>query len=356
MAGPRRLVMAQSGGLGVSNVARVPMLGTLPARANGFDSIRILAALAVLVSHAFALTGRSEPLEETTGGTTLGNLAVAVFFVISGYLIAASFARSTAADFVEKRARRIMPGLAVAIVLSVLVLGPAVTTLPLADYFGSARTWRYWLGVVFLEQHALPGVFVGQPLEAVNGSLWTLTFEVACYGLAMVLMATGRWRTWAVAGAWLLCLATAHLLAGKQTGAWYYLARMLELFRYFGAGMLVWLGRDHLPIHRGAGVAALLAVAAAAFTPWFCEAVATAGAYGLMVCAFTCPAWFRRLTERGDISYGVYVYAFPIQQVLVPWCLGREIPWAWNIALAMPLTIVAGVLSWVWVERPMLRR
>ena len=334
----------------MSNMARVPMLGALPARDNGFNSIRIIAALAVLVSHSFALTGSTEPLERTTGGTTLGNLAVAVFFIISGYLIAASFARSSPADFVEKRARRIMPGLAVAIILSVLVLGPAVTRLPLTTYFHSPETWRYLLGMVFVGRHELPGVFVGQPNGGVNGSLWTLKFEVASYGLAMVLMAAGRWRVVTVATAWALCMATAHLLDGRQSGVSYYLAQMVGLFRFFAAGMLVWLGRDRLPIHRGAGAVALLAVVGAAFTPWFCEVVATAGTYGLMVFAFTCPTWFRRLTERGDISYGTYIYAFPIQQVLVQWCLGSAAPWVWNIALALPLTLAAGALSWVLVE------
>ena len=332
------------------------MLGSLPARANGFDTIRIFAATAVLVSHAFALTGFIEPFEQTTGGMTLGNVAVAVFFVISGYLIAASFERSSPAGFLEKRARRIMPGLAVAIVLSVLVLGPLVTTLPIGSYFRSHETWRYLQGIVFLNRYNLPGVFTDHPNTAVNGSLWTLTFEVGCYMLAMILMAMRRWRLWAVAAVWLLCLVAAQVLAGNQNGVWFYIARMLDLFRYFGAGMMVYLCRDRLPIHSGAAMLALMGTVAAAYTPFFCAALATLGAYALMVFAFCCPGWFRELSAKGDISYGVYIYAFPIQQLLVPWCRHTAVPWAWNIALSLPLVMAAGLLSWVLVERPMLKR
>jgi peptidoglycan/LPS O-acetylase OafA/YrhL len=339
----------------VRDADRVPVLGGRPARANGFDTIRIIAATAVLVSHGFALTGFSEPLKAETG-MTLGSMAVAVFFAISGFLIAASFARRPLAAFVAQRARRIMPGLAMAILLSVLVLGPAVTTLPPARYFRATETWRYLLGIVFHFGNRLPGVFGGQPVDGVNGSLWTLTFEVACYGLAIVLLAAGRWRAWAVVAAWLLCLAGAHFVGEWRGGVWFYLARMLELFRYFGAGMLAWLWRDRLPLHRGAAVLAGVALVASAWTALFGEAVAVLGTYALMVFAFTCPEWFRRLSAKGDISYGVYIYAFPIQQLLVPWCLGRAVPWAWNIALALPLTTMAGVLSWVCVERPALRR
>ena len=161
-------------------------------RNNNLNLVRITAALAVLVTHSFALTlgPKAEPLRQHLG-TTLGTIAVDVFFVASGFLVTISLAkRQSILEFVMARALRILPALFAMLLLSVAVLGPAFTALPLADYFADRRVATYLVkGATLVTgiEFELPGVFLRNPYPAVvNGSLWTLPWEVAMYGLLLL--------------------------------------------------------------------------------------------------------------------------------------------------------------------------
>lgn len=111
---------------------------------NNFDFLRFLAALLVVTSHSFWLYGDPYPEMAMLGGTAIGTIAVYMFFIISGYLISASWLHSrSATDFVTKRLIRIFPALIVATLLTILLIGPLATELPLAEYFSTGRTWQY---------------------------------------------------------------------------------------------------------------------------------------------------------------------------------------------------------------------
>jgi peptidoglycan/LPS O-acetylase OafA/YrhL len=325
---------------------------------NGFDTIRLIAAALVLVSHSFPIgTGSNarEPLTILTSGqTTFGGLSVAVFFFISGLLISNSFEASRdLTSFVRKRALRIMPALIVVCCLLVFVLGPLTTNVPLGAYFQGA--WRYLGQAVFLPTaNSLPGVFDQHPVNATNGSLWSLRFEVACYAGSAVLVALNRGRLAAAVGVWISSfLISRWLNAGTdQPGALFYLGTMAGLYRFFGAGVVIYLLRDRVVLNKQAAWIALALSLIAIATPFFMETAATVGAYALLVFAYECPQWFRRITARGDISYGTYLYAFPIQQLMFSLVGGR--PWLMT-ATALPLTLLAATLSWLVIERPALR-
>lgn len=325
---------------------------------NGFDTIRLIAAACVLLSHSYPIaTGSNdqEPLTMLTRGqATVGGLSVGAFFVISGLLISNSFEVSTsAASFARKRAIRIMPALIVVCIVLVSVLGPLATTLPVAAYFHGA--WRFMAHAVFVPAgFDLPGVFKNHPMDAVNGSLWSLKFEVICYLGVAAFLALKRGRAAIVVCAWVGSFLVSRLLnSGEgEAGAFFYIGTLAGLFRFFGAGMVLYLFRDRVRLNRGAAWVAFLVTVASIATPFFMEAAATAGVYALVVFGYRCPAWFRRITARGDISYGTYLYAFPIQQVL----FGVAGPHPWLIsAIALPLTLLVAVLSWVLVERPAMR-
>lgn len=291
-------------------------------RSNGFDTIRLIAASLVLVSHAFPLTegsNKSEPLYRLTSGqSTLGTLSVAAFFAISGLLISNSYERSPLAVFVYKRALRIMPALVVLCILSVFVLGLIETTLPAFAYLSDAQTWSFLLNAVFFpDDHILPGVFSNNPLKTANGSIWTLKFEIACYAAA-ALMLSFRLKRLTVVAAWVTSFVIPRLLDGPHEGAVYYIAMGSELFRFFGAGVVMFLFRDAIPIDKRLTIVAFAACAFSAFTPVFLEICATVGSYGIIAFAYQCPNWFKSLTARGDISYGTYVFAWPVQQLFVP--------------------------------------
>jgi peptidoglycan/LPS O-acetylase OafA/YrhL len=335
-------------------------LSDLDPRDNAFDSIRLIAALSVIVSHAFPLTGeQQDPLQWLSGGeASIGHMAVCVFFLISGYLIPASLDRGSLARFASKRGLRIMPGLVAAVLICAFILGPLVTTLALPDYLAATGTWKFLGNMVFLPVgFALPGVFESNPTFEVNGSLWSLRYEVACYVMVPLTFAFLRWRLAAVAACWLASLMLAELIDVTRGSIYHHAGLFFTLFRYFGSGMLLYLLADRVPMRASWAWAGCAASVLSVPTPLFGAVTATLGAYALIYFAHHAPSGLRHLTARGDISYGVYVYAFPIQQLLVPLSLsvaasGAVAAWLVNTALALPLAVLAGAASWLWVEKP----
>src|SRR5690606_32522939 len=160
-------------------------------RENNFDFLRFLAASAVVFGHSFWLSGRgaTEPLRLLTGSYDTADIAVHVFFVMSGFLIAASWLNSrNPIEFFGKRALRIFPALCIAILLTVLVVGPLATRWPLDEYWSDGQTLRYLSNIALLTQFHLPGVFADNPFpHTVNGSVWTLPYEVMMYVSVLLL-------------------------------------------------------------------------------------------------------------------------------------------------------------------------
>lgn len=135
----------------------------------------------VFVSHHYALQGLPEPMVSTW--TTFGGLGVAMFFSISGYLIAISWMRDPhLGRFAVRRLLRILPGLVVVVAFCALVLGPWMSTVPPAEYYWHPGVWAYFRNILFSPVYSLPGVFGANPYpHAVNGSLWTLPLEFFLY-------------------------------------------------------------------------------------------------------------------------------------------------------------------------------
>lgn len=324
---------------------------------NNLDFIRLVAATGVIFSHAFPLAeglGTREPLEDFTHGQmSLGRLCVAVFLIISGLLITRSQERSPSqAHYLWARVLRIFPGLAVVLLASAFVLGPVLTDLPLEGYLRSPDTYSYvWRNfTLYQSQWELPGVFEGNAYpRAVNGSLWTLKYEVGFYLLVAGLGMVGLLRRgWALAGWGLAAVAPLIPYVGPRLGWWQ------ELSLYFGSGLVLYLWRDRV---RLSPWVALGCVAVLGATAWggmgLRLAVGSCGAYLVMYLAFR-PGWKVNLSRFGDISYGVYIYAFPVQQLVSALLGGKTSGWV-NVALSVPLVAGLAALSWHLVEKPAMR-
>lgn len=327
-------------------------------RSNNLNLIRAIAATAVLVSHAYPLTQGSsaiEPLESFTGNT-LGHMAVLVFFAISGFLISASFERShSVRSFTLARAARLFPGLAASILLVALVMGPLVTTLPPQVYMTDPDTWSFIVKNVttIRVQFSLPGVFETNPMPSVEGSIWTLMYEIACYmcvGFAgyVGLMARRSLATPAI----VVYLAVTLAFAASGNKTFYQLDQFFKLSQPFALGALAYLWRDRLPVYP-AGLAVM--VAALFVLPlglpydFLLVIVLT---YASLVLAIVPAGFIRAYNGIGDYSYGIYVYAFPIQGLMV-WLTGSQTPLQ-NMLTAFPLTLFFSVLSWHLIEKPVL--
>jgi peptidoglycan/LPS O-acetylase OafA/YrhL len=328
-------------------------------RDNNFDALRIFAAALVILSHSWALTKQiDEPVAELTRGSINGGaLGVWMFFVISGYLVSQSFVqRGNLLAFVEARFLRIYPAFAACIVFGVM-LGAAVSTLPLADYFSHAQTWKYVVANLLFElRYQLPGVFTSNPYpNAVNGSIWTLPAETMMYLLvALMGLATLLRRAWlgtAVLIALLVVLNLEPALVMKIP----YIDSLnyAPAVRCFLLGMLLYLTRDRIPLH-GAGVVGLLAlvVLLKQNQPPGTLLVCVLIAYTALWLA-SHPRLRLPVSDRiGDVSYGLYLFAFPIQQTLV-WLKPDIGPWI-LFAASFCITFVVAWCSWRILEKPVL--
>ncbi|HMN36599.1 MAG TPA: acyltransferase [Hyphomicrobium sp.] len=340
----------------------VRLAGMLTPQSNNFGVVRIAMALAVLVSHGFYLhtgTTSAEPLVAWTGHS-LGEHAVQVFFFLSGILVAQSFERSASLlDFAAARILRIFPGLLFCVVVTALVLGPAVSSLPLAAYVGDPGLMSYLLRTASLATGSapLPGVFETAPAPGlVNMSLWTLKYEVLCYaGLAFAGCAglfKPAWRPYAAA-----------VLAVFVAGVFIEPAKSIQLYTpfdniryfavFFASGVLAYLMRANIVV-RGAVLAVLFAIFIATIgTPVGVLGAAAFLGYGTLYVACWPAGWLRALANRYDVSFGIYIYACPIQQFLI-----GQFPQAGAvglIVLAIALTLPVALCSWLLVERPALR-
>lgn len=331
-------------------------------RDNNFNLIRMAAATGVLVSHAWPIAlgpGALQPMKVSTG-YTLGTICVQIFFVISGFLIAASFMRSRHwMRFLLARALRLFPGLVVSIVLVGLVMAPLVTTLSPASYFTAPETWTFLLRNITLAfpQYTLPGVFEANPYTTVEGSIWTLIHEVACYmgvflaGLLGIL-ARRALASVVLAVALMLWIAVPVFdvpLPGKVM-AFHGLALP------FAIGTAAWLWRDRLVLSLPiAGILWLIwwgAFQTLPDTPLTALLFSMTLAYSTFWLGYVPGGLLHAYNRLGDYSYGMYIYAFPLQGLAV-WIWGMQGP-GMNILLALPPTLLISILSWHLVEKPSL--
>ncbi|MBD3926652.1 acyltransferase [Nocardioides cavernae] len=327
----------------------------LGSKDNNFDLLRLLAAWAVLVSHSYALVGRDQPLHQF--GTSLGNLGVLVFFAVSGLLIRRSWEHDpNPRDFWAKRALRLLPALAVTAVLTAFVLGPAVTGARLETYFTSWETWLYPVRLVLMVPFGagLPEVFDDNVYAgAVNGSLWSLPLEVLAYaavaGLGVLGVLAHRWVVSSVAVASILWAAWWVPSTSDAVGSAYVLSA-------FAVGAAAFTWRDRVLLSSPVALLLLGACLVTGLGPTSLRVVTwtVATVYLTYWFAYALPRVGRTVTRFGDTSYGLYIWAFPIQQVVVLHAGNDANPWLVT-AIATPVVWLLALASWRLVERPALR-
>jgi peptidoglycan/LPS O-acetylase OafA/YrhL len=330
---------------------------------NSFDALRILAALLVVYGHAVSLTGDTGL---TFAGAGVATTGVKIFFAISGYLIALSWRRAPhPADYLRRRLLRIVPGLAIAVLLIVFVLGPVMTNLPLAAYFGDARTWTYLANIVFYPAPELPGVFTENIARGeVNRCLWSLPPEMSMYLILPVaayasFRLTQNYRVFAMAT--IAFTVTAFLVVRPMPGIahWFvYGTRVwawLAVAPFFLIGACFALCNWERLFHRGVAVALLAGLALMQGPPLLQEMLLAAALPYIVLTFGVRPSPFLRgLTRRGDLSYGIYLYAFPIQQILIA-KFGTPGGGLGNFVAATIIAAGFAYLSWRFIEAPALR-
>jgi peptidoglycan/LPS O-acetylase OafA/YrhL len=313
------------------------------SRSDNFDLLRLLAALMVLWSHQYALLGVPEPSIVFFNS----GLGLNIFFALSGYLNAKSILRTPAWwQFLFRRARRIYPGLLGA-ALFCAALGFAVTTSDAATFWTQVPKFIFKnVTILFGIDYKLPGVFEANPFPgAINGSLWTLHIEIKLYIYLAIIAVTVRYKPPIFLGV-LLAVFVGLLIWFQITSGNVETSYTQKFAVVFVAGCLLAV-LEHI---KGSTFAALGVLGLAAVA-WLCGGPASLlPGIALMIALLgklKSPVWMR---PPLDISYGVYLFAFPIQQVVASFGLSL---WP-SLGLSLISTLACAVLSAICIEQPAL--
>lgn len=336
-------------------------------RDNNFNLLRVTLATLVVLSHSYGLTGgwgTIEPLENILG-FRLGTLSVFGFFAISGFLITRSFDRSrTISEWIAARIARIYPALTIVIIIMAFVLGSYFTKLSTSEYLRNPGVYKYLVTHFFMLDPGgkLPGVFENLPIAGyVNGPLWTIMYELICYFGLLVFGVLGllkfRWIVAMLIALFMLLLAISYYVGLANIDGGQIPQRLVVLACPFaiGAGFYVW--RDYLPLSwlvlLGLGVLTYVLKIISPDVLYRVALIATLS-YMMMVLAYLPAGLVRKYNALGDYSYGIYIIAWPIQQIFI-YYIGDHTPIA-NFAMSISVAFVFAVLSWHFIERPSLLR
>lgn len=321
-------------------------------RDNNFTLVRLVFAWAVLFGHSFPLTANgSDPLSMLMlPYAWIGSIAVGGFFAISGYLVTASFIQRGGGAFVASRVLRLYPAIIVYCAVAVLAIGPIGSDVPLKDYF-AANPWSYfWNAPLWTWNYNLPHVFTHNPFGGgTNGSTWTLPVELRCYVLVFLLGFFGVLDSKLRANVALLgTLLVLHFnyvalpLFGHEQ-------HFAEPLNYFLWGALLWVNRAFVPLNWVLGALMLVGIPLSIKFQVFGVFCPLCVAYITFLLTYRTPH-IDLDRKLGDISYGVYIYAWPIQQLVY-----RPEQSAWiNAAIATAIVVPLALLSWHLVEKPSL--
>jgi len=333
------------------------------SRDNNFNLIRFVAAFLVLYSHSFTLAlgeGFHDPIRQIIG-TTWANIAVDVFFITSGFLITGSyFSNNNLIAFLWARVLRIYPALIVSTTFCVL-LGAWFTTWTLQDYINT-QTVRFFLKnttLFFGTDYYLPGVFLDNPRGAVNGSLWTLPYEVWMYAILTLILIFVSYISNRVAlfsarnviGFIAVFSLSIHISNHFLDLLPDHSVRLFAMF-FLGSAFFAWADRIHL-----SSIWILLGI------PLLFAALMNKDVFYITYCltlpflTFYLAYWpsgrIRKFNEQGDYSYGIYIYAFPVQQSVV--ALVPNLSVSSLIVLSFGITLFLSICSWHLIEKRFLK-
>jgi peptidoglycan/LPS O-acetylase OafA/YrhL len=329
------------------------------ARQNNFDFLRLCAASIVVIGHAFPIMGMKQPELLRNPISIFGLVA---FFSISGYLIAGSWLNDpNILRFFAKRALRIFPALIALVGLTVFVLGPIESSLPIAEYFANARTYNYLKSAALYIAYDLPGLFDGNPIRGtVNVSLWSLPAEFFMYLITPAALIIFARRPIALA------LLSSIFAAGAVYVGYFYTGPKLVVYAtevraalamgaYFLAGAFIRVVKDRITFSLKSVL--ILSLTYALLSHWFdgwlrypiAIFVSLAVPYIVISLAKRSTPILRETGRAGDFSYGIYLYAFPIQQVIAAHFPQMNV---WHvIALTFSVTVPCAFASWHLVEK-----
>ena len=309
-----------------------------------------------MYSHSYVLSGAAgqEHYIYIISKIDAASLAVNFFFFLSGYLMFGALSRSeTRIKFLTNRFARIVPGLAVCVSLTI-VFGFFLTTRSKLDYLTSFQTFSYLKNIAFLFTPSIPGVFESQPYPyVINGSLWTLFYEVACYCLLTLIKYLNQ-RTKTIILCIVAGLCLTHLGSVAYKGPTFF-GNIARLTLFFCVGYIFCGALKAKILFYGTAWALLLSIY---LLDQYIHPVAGGLVASIIICAslldiaLRTDAYFKQLPF--DCSFGAYIYAFPIQQWLIS--LNFQIEPLQLFICSLCIVLPIAIVSWIFVEKPAMAR
>lgn len=326
----------------------------LERKANNLDIFRVVAACMVIYGHSFCLApeaGQRDVIARLLGFDYSGSLAVKIFFFLSGLVVTNSLLeKNNPLSFAVARFFRIWPALIVTVVISACVIGPIFSTLSIREYF------KYWDVLNYITDNTrmhvayyLPGVFNENPYkDTVNGAVWTLPYEVGAYLIVLGLSMVGTFKNRYVA----LIVATLVILdplfGNKLVLTW--LPKNNEttlLAPCFAFGAILATYKDKIEISPnviyGSWVLFFM-FSSCSFNFYFFYF-----ALFLTLLLLSTNKLVLKFRPKFDISYGVYLWGFPVQQIMTATFPSYGIHF--NQISSLIICICLGLLSWHLVEK-----
>jgi peptidoglycan/LPS O-acetylase OafA/YrhL len=349
-----------------------PLASFLQSRDNNFNLIRFIAAFGVLLSHSYSLvlgSGETEPVRQLIG-MSFGQIAVDIFFISSGFLIANSlFVKKDLTNFLWARFLRIYPGLFVALIFCVFVVGMYFTSYPVGKYLTDSQTYIFFFknAVLFFgEEQSLPGVFETLPWPGVvNGSLWTLPFEVKAYCLLVLFsVVIHRLVIWSegllseylfyllIPLLGMLIYIVNHFYTFLPIS--YFTYEDFRLYSLFFIGTACYIFKDKLILSKSFFYVALFALLLSTIhTDMFFIIYNICIFYVVFYIAYIPKGGIRKFNQYGDYSYGIYIYAWPVQQSVV--ALIPNINVLELCVYSFAVTLLLSYFSWNYIEKKALK-
>ncbi|MBB6254117.1 acyltransferase family protein [Nitrospirillum iridis] len=324
-------------------------------RPRGFDSLRSILAIAVVLWHTSSICyGLDGEAWLWTGPLRpLGYFIVPAFFALSGFLVAGSLLRNDLTTFVTLRLVRIYPALAVEVFISAFIIGIGVTNLGIGDYFTGRRLYSYLLNVIGFVHYSLPGVFTENPVAGVvNAQLWTIPYELYCYGVLTIVALIGLCRRpvgFMMAVVILNIFILIYATYGDDTLAFAVRPPGGLAILCFLYGVGFYLVRDKIPMNWALFIGSLIAYTGFVF---FAETVYASAVFATYMTIFLGlkKKKIPLISGMAKYSYGVYLYGYPLQQMVYQSLPAGKAWWS-NFLISFPLSLAGAALSWHLVER-----
>ena len=328
---------------------------------NNFTLFRFIAAFFVFFGHSYnLLVNHEDPLSSLLikyWGESLPAIGVDIFFIMSGFLITGSYLRKmSTTQYLSARFWRIFPGLLAAVMFTCFVIGPLATSLSIFDYFSSKSVYFYVYHNLFLFngiQFDLPGVFLNNPYPvSVNGSLWTLPLELNMYiliallGFSLILQDSKSYNLF-----FLLILLFIYL--AQMNDQLFKLAPFLKLYLYFLTGALLMINAKNIKMDFK--IVALLLASIFLFNNVLITNIVKIIflSYLIIYLAIHPAIKLPKINKIGDLSYGFYIYSFPITQMII--AKVENLTPLFLMLVSFPIIFSLAFISWHLVEKRFLR-